>query len=214
MTPSSSRLLEENPDRIAGRLLQKAHNRDGLPEIAIGLTFLLLAVLMWTQIAFRRGSLPFKAAIWAGALGIPALMLSSQWIIKKLRGHLLVEKEGYVKLKPANRNQTGIVVAIALVIAVAAIIAAYLGRNSFPPTAWVLAGTGIGGGVLAALAGRIPRFFIGGGIMAATGIALAFSRVSLGVGFMILYGLMGFLSLVSGCVVLLHFLRRPTEPAQ
>jgi hypothetical protein len=45
--------------------------------------------------------------------------------------------------------------------------------------------------------------------MAVIGVLLAFSRVSLGVGSMILYGSMGILSLVSGCVVLWIFLRRP-----
>jgi len=31
---------------------------------------------------------------------------------------------------------------------------------------------------------------------------------------MILYGIIGLLSLISGCVVLVLFLRQPTEPAQ
>jgi hypothetical protein len=47
--------------------------------------------------------------------------------------------------------------------------------------------------------------------MAALGIAIAFSRVTFEMGSLIFYGSMGMLSLVSGCVVLLRFLRTPKE---
>ena len=75
----------------------------------------------------------------------------------------------------------------------------------------MLGATGIGGGVLAAIAGKLPRFITGGAVMAVTGLVLAFSAVSLATGFAILYGLMGALSLLSGCVVFLHFMRLPIE---
>jgi len=44
MNDTSSRLLEETPEQIAGRLMQKAHNQDGLPEIATGLILLTFAI--------------------------------------------------------------------------------------------------------------------------------------------------------------------------
>lgn len=47
--------------------------------------------------------------------------------------------------------------------------------------------------------------------MAAMGISLAFSRVSLDTGFAILFGFQGALSLVSGVVVLLTFMGQPIE---
>jgi hypothetical protein len=87
-------------------------------------------------------------------------------------------------------------------------------KGSFPPASLMLARTGIGGGLLAALSGGIPRFVIGGIVMAATGILVAFSRVSLGLGFAILFGLMGALTLVSGCVVFLLFVRQPAETGE
>jgi hypothetical protein len=49
--------------------------------------------------------------------------------------------------------------------------------------------------------------------MAVVGICLGFSRVSFAMGSLILYGSMGTLSLVSGCVVLLHFVRMQDEEA-
>jgi hypothetical protein len=198
MASSSSLLHQEDPNAIAKRLMQKAYNRDGLSEIAAGVFFLTIAGMTGLQVVFKAGSPAYKAAVWGWMLSCATLPLVSQWVIKKIRRRFLIEKVGYVELKPVSRKR----------------FAAYLGRNPFPPTAWVLAGTGIGGGVIGALAGRIPRFFIGGGITAATGIALAFSRVSLAAGFTILYGVIGLLSLVSGCVVLLLFLRQPAEQVQ
>lgn len=211
MRDLSSPALDANPDLTARLLLQKAHNRDGLPEIAIGLTFLATAFCMWLQVAYQPGSLPYREAALLLGLLVPALILGSMWAIQKVRRHFLIEQEGYVKLKPVNRKRLTLVV-FAFLVAVAMVVGIY--KSELPPASWVLAATGIGGGALAAFSVRVPRFVAGGVIMAAAGILLAFSRVSLEVGYMILYGSMGILSLLSGCVVLLLFLRRSAEPGK
>ena len=205
----SSRLLEESPEKIAGRLMQKAHNQDGLPEMAIGVVFLVLAGLNWLPTAVKPGSVAHIVALCAQALLIPILVLRLPWAIKTARRKFLIEKAGYVESKPAHKKHLGIVIVIAVVVAVAGVFAAY--RGSFPPTSWVLGATGIGGGVLAAIAGRLPRFVIGGVVMAVTGLALAVSGASLATGFAILYGLIGLLALLSGCVVFVLFMRTPAE---
>ncbi len=212
MNEISRHMTDEDPNVIANRLMQKAHNRDGLPEIAIGLCFLTVAFTMWMQVVFHTGSMGYTAGFWSFALLVPAMILGSQWAIKRVRRRFLIEKVGYVQLKPVNRKRSGIVIGIAFVVAIVAAFAAF--KGSFPPASFVLAGTGIGGGVLAALSGRLPRYVIGGVIMAATGILVAFSKVSLGAGFMILYGFMGVLSLISGCVVLVLFMRKPAEAGE
>jgi hypothetical protein len=209
MQDLSSRPFDQNPDLTARHLLQKAHNRDGLPDIAIGLCFLAVAFCMWLQVAFPPGSLPYREAALVLGVLVPALGFGSMWAIKKVRRHFLIEQEGYVKLKPVNRKRLVLVGVLAFLIAVAMVFGMY--KRELPLASWILAGTGIGGGVLAAQSVRLPRYVVGGVVMALTGIVLAFSRVSLGKGFMILYGSMGILSLVSGCVVLLLFLRRPAE---
>jgi hypothetical protein len=205
----ASGTLDGDPDLTAHRLLQKAHNRDGLPEIAIGLCFLAAALSNWLEVAFPPGSLPHRESALVLGVLVPALILGSMWAIKKVRRHFLIEQEGYVKLKPVNRKFRAMVGAFAFLVAVAMTLAIY--TTGLPPASWILAATGIGGGVLAVQAGRLPRYVVGGAVMAVTGVALAFSRVSLGKGYMILYGSMGILSLISGCVVLLLFLRRASE---
>jgi len=214
MNNISHNIANQNPDVIASRLLQRAHNRDGLPEIIIGLTFLILAAILWAQLVFRRGSLPYAAAILAASLGVPALIFSSQWIIKKLRRNFLIERVGFVEMKPVHRKRSFVVAAVALVIAVAALIAAWMGNGSPPPTSWILAGTGIGGGALLILAGRQPRSVVSGVLMAATGIVLAFSGISLQPGFAILYGVIGLLLFVSGTVAFLTLITKPAEPGE
>jgi hypothetical protein len=220
MTHSSSLLHQEDPNAIAKRLMQKAHTRDGLPEIAVGITFLVLAGLCWLQEIFKHGTNGYQAASLGMVLLFPALAFGTQWAIKHVRRRFLIKKVGYVEAKPVNRKQRGIVFVIAAAVAAAVTIATYIfirgshSSTAFSATGWLLAGTGIIGGAGAAFLGRLPRYVVGGVIMAATGIYLAFSGVSLNAGFAILYGLIGLLSLISGCVVLLLLVRQPAQEGE
>jgi hypothetical protein len=138
---------------------------------------------------------------------------------------------GYVKLKPLNKKMMVRVISIAIVTAVIAAFATYFlvrttGAQLQPSAApqhsidwplfarWSFAATGIFGGVLCVMCGRSSRFIIFGAIMAATGIALAFAGISVELGMTILYGVTGSLSFVSGCIVLMLFLRQPVEEGE
>jgi hypothetical protein len=178
-----------NPDQVANSLIQKAHNRDGLPEIAIGITFLAVAGLLWADVVLPPGSPWHRTGALVFGLVVPTLILGSQWAIKKVRRRYLIEKVGYVEFKPANRKRSFLVMGIAFAVAIAAAFAAF--KGAFPPASWFLAGLGIFGGALAAIAGRIPRFVIGGVVMAVLGVLIGLSRVSLGLGQAILYGIHG-----------------------
>src|SRR5271165_3902094 len=109
MNESSSRLIQ-GPDEIASRLMQKAQNRDGLPEIAAGLILLTFAGLFGLQVVFPPGSPVYKASN-SGVFALMFLMLipiyGSQWAIRKLRARFLIGKVGYVKMKALNRGQLG-----------------------------------------------------------------------------------------------------------
>jgi hypothetical protein len=228
MTESSSRLLQQNPDAIANRLINKAEYRDGLQEIAIGVMILTYAALVGTMAAFK-GTFGLRVFLLGGLLLMP-MGFASQWVIRKVRRRFLAGRVGYVKLKPVNRKKVGIrlglILGLSCVIAALAafamakvVVAIHRGGGAplwglFPPGGWALAGLGIYGGAIMVFRVRSLRYEIGGVIMAAVGILLAFSRVSVVLGLTIFCCYAGFLSLVSGCVVLLHFLRQPTEPAQ
>ena len=63
--PNSSSFHAADPHAIAARLMQRAHNRDGLPEIAVGLIFLLSAGLIYAWAVLPPASVGFKAAVLA-----------------------------------------------------------------------------------------------------------------------------------------------------
>ena len=193
---------------MAKRLIQRAHNRDGLPEMAVGLTFLVVGALSYAQAVLPRESIFFKAAVVSLSLLIPVLCIGSPQAVKWVRRRYLIERAGYVEFEPIGRRQIGLGIVLAVLVT-----AAIFEVNRFSqPDRWVLAGTGLLGGAIAAFSGRRPRFVLGGLLMAATGMAIAYSGLPLQNGFAILFGLQGLLAFLSGGVVLLRFLRRPMDP--
>ena len=117
MNPHLFQGVERNPDAAAGRLMQRANNRDGLPEIAIGICFLTVAFLVWLEVAFQPGSFPYRASWWGMLLLLCPMIAASPWAIKSLRRRFLMDKVGYVELKPIPRKRFILVIAIACVTA-------------------------------------------------------------------------------------------------
>lgn len=211
MTNSSPCSPLRDPDEIAKRLIQRAHHRDGLPELAVGLTFLITCAFIYAQSLLARGSAAFKAAVVAFSLVIPLLCIGSPLVLKWVRRRYLMDRVGYVEWQPIGRKQIGFGIAIAVGVTVALFgVAPRLSQ----PDRWVLAGTGLFGGALAALSGRMLRFVVGGVVVAAAGISVALSGVSLETGFAILFGVQGLLAVISGSVVFWRFIRQPGEPGE
>jgi len=209
MDDLSFRRFSERPDAIANRLMQKAHNRDGLPEIAIGLSFLFLASLIYVQTQLERGSNRDKMVSLALCSLIPLMGFGAPWAVKRVRRQFLIESVGYVQPKPIGVK----LVAVTLVIAVAAaVLVSVISHAQFDGL--ILACSGVFGGGLAVLSGRSLRFAIGGILVAAAGVLIGLSGTSLEIGFVLLWGFAGILSLLSGCIVLLHFLRQPAGPGE
>ncbi len=196
---------------MAKRLMQKAHNRDGLPEIAVGVSLLFVAGLSYAQVMLPRESIGFKAAVLGLSFLIPLLCFGLPWALKWVRRRYLIERFGYVQPKPIGRKQIsiGIMLAVLMTVVLFGVVTQFS-----QPDRWVLAGTGLFGGALASVCGQLPRFVIGGVVMAATGIFIAFSGVSLQIGFAILFGSQGILALVSGGVAFLRFIREPIETGE
>jgi hypothetical protein len=211
MKDSSSLTGSSDPNAIAKRLMQRAYHRDGLPEIAVGLSFLLASGLIYAQVVLPRGSIGFIAAVLAFAFLLPVLCLGSPWALKWVRRRYLIERVGYVQHKPIGRRRIGFSIVLASLVALVSLLVV----TRLPLSdRWLLAGTGLFGGALAAWCGRLPRFVIGGALMAATGVFVAFSGVSLQGGFAILFGFQGLATLVSGGVVFLRFIREPIETGE
>jgi hypothetical protein len=203
----------EDPDRLAGQLIQRAWNRDGLPEIAGGLIALYVSGIFVIQLLFEKEWPVLRAIPVALVLLIPSGYLVP-WAVKKIRARYLIERTGYVVMRPLSRKKrmwmvliSGIAGALALV----AVAASARGYNIPSASQWILAGTGVLGGVLYPVCGRAWRFVCLGAVFAVTGILLGLYNVGYATGWAVLYGVTGALSLISGTVVLLHYLRQSRE---
>jgi len=217
MTDSSLRPLVgsqvmEDPDRLAGRLIQRAWNRDGLPEIAGGLIALYVSGIFIIQLLLEKR--------WLGIGVIQVLLVlitpmgyllprAVQWA----RSRWLIERVGYVVTKPASAGmRTGMAIASLSIAVIALIVVGLAIRNhTVLPSQWILAGTGVFSGVLYPVCGRAWRFVFLGAVSAVTGILLGVYDFGFVAGWAILFGITGVLSAISGTVVLLRYLRQTPE---
>jgi hypothetical protein len=119
-----------------------------------------------------------------------------------------MERVGYVQHKPIGWRWIGLVIVLAALLALAL---SEVVKRLLLPDRWLLAGTGLLGGALIAWCGRQRRFVIEGILMAATSVLLAFAGISLEIGFTMLLGFQGLVTLISGGVVFLRFIRQPME---
>jgi hypothetical protein len=204
----------EDPGRLACRLMQRAHNRDGLPEMAVGVFFLFVSAMQAALLRARNGTILQRSLLLIMAVLIPAICLASPGIIKWLRRRYLIAREGYFESKPSRTKR--IKFAVGIVIGVAAALCAVVAakHGTMPPDRWVLAGTGVLGGLVAALGGQSSRFTVGGLLMAVAGVAIGFSGASLAVGFVLIFGFTGAMALVSGVIVFRRFIRQTTESGE
>jgi hypothetical protein len=197
-----------NPDVLAKRLLQRAHTRDGLPEILVGVLFVFTAGMQYALIVLPHRSAAFIAAVLIFAFGFPAASFLTPRLLKWVRRRYLVEREGYVE-HLANRT---VPLRRARLMGIGAVLIV-LGQVALRPLpdSWVVGVTGLAGGVLAALCGREPRFYFAGFLMASIGLALAYSGIPMETGFVILFGIMGALELISGTIVWMRFRAETNE---
>jgi hypothetical protein len=209
MNDLASNLADSDPTKIASRLMQKAHNRDGLPEICAGLFLLVVAALIYAPRMFPPRSMAFTLVTVAFALLTPLMCIGLPWAVKWLRKRFLLARTGYVKARPLPLRPRFLVILIAILTAA---VASCLGaRAHWEHSHWTLAAGATLWGILTVLFGRSLRFVVSAVLAVAAGIWLAQSDLELGLAFAILWGGLGLISLISGTVVLLRFLRQPLE---
>lgn len=202
----------EDPDRLAGRLIQRAWNRDGLPEIAIGLFFLFMSAVFAAQHLLEKEWPSFRAVPVVLILIFPLSFLMPH-AVKWARNRYLIERAGYVEVKPPTINGRLRMALIAALIAIVAVVAVVVAIRHLAPLSsrWIVAGAGVFCGVLLPVSGRELRFVFSGAVIAVTGILLGIYGVDFGIGWTILYGAGGAITVISGTVVLLRFLGRTSE---
>jgi hypothetical protein len=194
-----------DPNVIANRLLQRAHNRDGLPEIRIGLFFLMISGLSYAFVVLPKGTLGYGIAVLTFSFGLPVLFLGTKPLICWVRRQYLIQREGYVQYRPMDRKHLIIYIELGLTLAVLLAILALV----LPPLgSWYVACVGILVGLSMAICGRLPRLVFAGVLMALAGVPLAFIDIPVELGMAALFGFDGVVALLSGGVTLVHLLNQ------
>ena len=192
-----------NPDVLAKRLLQRAHTRDGLAEILIGVLFLMVSATQYAWLVLPHQSLAFRASVLLYAFGFPVVCLTGPRWLKALRRRYLVEREGYVEYLPRPFPFRRMWL---IGVAATAIVLAQVAFRPLPDY-WLTGFTGVASGLLAGFCGQSPRFYFSGAVMAAAGLGVAFAQLPMTTGFLIVFGVMGVLELVMGGTAWIRFLR-------
>jgi hypothetical protein len=142
----------EDPKVAAERLMQRAYNRDGLPELAVGLSLLVLASLIYGTAVLPKRSPFFVADVLGFALGCPLLGLLKPRLVKWVRGRYLTDRVGYVL--PKRRAPKVLWYGILSSVAVA--FALFLGNHFIKGDRWLLLSAGFAGAAILILSAGGP----------------------------------------------------------
>ncbi|MCX6070743.1 MAG: hypothetical protein NTU91_07780 [Chloroflexi bacterium] len=186
---------------------------DGLAEIGVGLLFLVLAALFAVEGRAPAGSLP----PWFSALGLPVVVVSGMIVLglsmRAVKERLTYPRTGYVsypRTGPARKWLAGVIgggVSFLLVLFLAA-------RPD-----WMIALPALQGAAVAVVflllsfRSGVLRLALQGVLALATGLIVSFVGVGTSVSTALVFGSVGLASLISGLLVLAHYLRTTAPPA-
>jgi hypothetical protein len=204
----------EDPKVAAERLMQRAWNRDGLPELAAGLVTLTWAILFCGAAVLPKRSPLFVADVLAASFGCPLLGLVTPRLVKWVRGRYLTDRVGYVRHgrnKQRERKVLWYGILSAIVVACALLLGHLLFRGW---NQWVLLMAGLLGGMWQIAFGwwtGVPRMVVTGLLWALSGAALSLTNLPIEIAMPAWLGIGGLVGLVTGGTVLLRFLAESGE---
>jgi hypothetical protein len=204
---SSSPAKDTNPTLVARRLMQQAHNRDGLPEIFAGVGLLIGSGLSWSDLL--RGSTEQSIALLASTLLTIVYCLVSGRAVKWLRRRYLINRVGYVQYR-ANTPAMLRAILLGVVVSVTVALTMWMVR-SVESLKWLIVMLGFSIGAFEVFAGRLPRFWFTGTFAVLAALALASSTLSFAVSLAVFFDLIGVVEIIVGTFVLVRLLLQPVE---
>ncbi len=195
-----------DPDVLARGIVQRAHHRDGLPEIFAGAGLLIGSGMCWSD-TLPAGSRTRLLSGIASILLVVAFTFLSGLLLKAMRQRFLLERVGYVRAK-INRRHRALSLVIAFVVAVVTALGIWHMRSA-EPAKWLIVIVGAMAGLFMVAVGRLPRFWLTGAFSLIAAFAIASSRLSFSVGLGTYFDLVGVLELIVGAVVLFRLLHQP-----
>ena len=207
-----SRLVETgavSPDAMASRLMQRAHNLDGLPEILIAIVLFVGSGTNWASVLFEAHSVGRTVMKLSCIALFTVVCLAGSPLVQWARRRWLLDRVGYVKTKP---NRKGMALALGLAVAVAcAAVLLMLKMRAQIADRWVLLAIGASFCIFEIVAGKLPRFYVSGMLALGAAAGLTWAGLGLELSVALLLDFVAVLALANGCVALVRLLRQPIE---
>jgi len=191
--------------------------KDGLGELVAGGMILLIGLYFAGQEWLPGGSMGRTLLQSSLVLLVISGTLATRWLVNALKTRLTYPRTGYVEYEPGPKNTPSRRVFTAgIAISVSALLVMF-GR-SFGSFNWLPGFTGLLFGavfiILRARSNGVGRFYILGTFCIILGMALSFSGLPMGYSLGLFYGLTGIVSMLSGAITLLRYLRENPLPAE
>ena len=209
--------MDNNDVKQVEQRVKRYWYTDGIAELASGGMFILLGVYFAAQGILGEGSLisiilqiSLMLVMIGGAFGV-------RWVVNTLKARLTYPRTGYVEYRVNEKEvrvRRYVVAGVAMVIAVVSILLVDHIRNL---DSMVLISGLLVGIIFIALRGKssgLKRFYVLGGLAIALGIILSFSGLSQVYNLGLFYGLLGIVILISGGLVLRHYLAENPPQAE
>ena len=185
---------------------------DGLVEIFVGVTFLILGFYFFLQAALPADSMILIILQMGFVVLLIGTIFVSRFFVNKIKIRLTYPRTGFVKFKAASRKQRVISAGLAMVIASLS-ISLFLSKSL--SLNWIPATTGLIVGIvwlISAVRVSLLRFYLQSIASFLLGIGLSLSGMDTYPSLAVYYAGMGLILLISGCVILIRYLHDfPTE---
>ena len=181
---------------------------DGLVELSVGGTFIILALYFYIQSILPSGSLVLLAIQAAFVFLLFGVIFLSRYVVNKSKSHLTIPRTGYVSYNRASKKQRIVSAGFAIFIAalnIALFLATPLSLN------WIPAITGLVVGIIwliSAFRVGLLRFYLQSILSLLLGVGLSLARLETYQSLAIYYAVMGLVLILSGGLTLINYLRQ------
>jgi len=207
--------MENKMMDVEGRIKRYWYS-DGIAEISVGLVFLILGLFFSVQGYFGEESKIGMVLQLSMIVVMMGSIFGTQWLVNTLKSRLTYPRTGYVEYRAKDKESSQrrlVVVGVSFAVAVAAFVLVSFFREV---DILVLISSILVGAIFIILRARssgVKRFYYFGGLSFILGVALSLGNLSRLTSLGLFYVLMGLVILVSGMLVLRHYLRKNPMPA-
>jgi len=207
--------MENKMMDVEGRIKRYWYS-DGIAEISVGLVFLILGLFFSAQAYFGEESKIGMVLQLSMIVVMMGSIFGTQWLVNTLKSRLTYPRTGYVEYRAKDKESSQrrlVVVGVSFAVAVAAFVLVSFFREV---DILVLISSILVGAIFIILRARssgVKRFYYFGGLSFILGVALSLGNLSRLTSLGLFYVLMGLVILVSGMLVLRHYLRKNPMPA-